>query len=56
MWFWLIVLAVIGVLFLLAWWVSGPRFIKRPNGAQPPSHQSPGLPRGTVNGGGGAGA
>ena len=54
--FWLIVLAVLGVLFLLAWWLSGPRFIKRPDEAQPPSHQSPGLPGGTVNGGGGAGA
>ena len=54
--FWIVLAVVIGTLSLVAWWLSGPRFNKPPHEALPPSHDSPGLPHPSGNGGGAAGA
>jgi hypothetical protein len=56
MMFWIVLAVVIGALCLLAWWLSGPRFNGPPYETLPRSHRSPGLPRSSGNGGGGAGA
>ncbi len=56
MMFWIVLAVIIAALTLLAWWLSGPRFNRAPHEALPPSHESPGLPHASGNGGGGAGA
>ena len=50
--FWIVLGVIVGALALLAWWLSGPRFVKKPHEALPPHHDSPGLGHG---GGGGSG-
>ena len=52
---WLALLGVVIVGTLVAWWLSGPRFAKKPHEALPPSHPSQPMLYKFGNGGGGLG-